>query len=530
MASTSTAGTRRLLRASLRHERQSFAPWIMLPTALSMSSVLIYPWLFPDIADRKALAATVGSNPALGLVFGPAFDLSTRDGFNAWRSLALGGFIAALGMISVVVKATREQEGSGQAELLAAGVLGRSARPLTALLMAVLCSTAIGVVSWVATALCGGDWQSSALLSAGFTVTGWMFAAIALVGSQVGADARAAITISVSILGILFVMRGFLYSIDSPAWTTWINPLGWIEETRPATGDHWSPLLLGVGLTAIVSGIGFALQNSRDFGQGLIASRPGPARGAVKSPLGLASRLNRTPIASWTVAFVGLGVVFGYFTRSVRGLLTTNPELAAIFASGAATPSDLVSAFATTILGIIGIIASVAGVQIVNRVRTEELEDRAESVLATAVHRLRYLGTNVAVALAASGMFMVIAGGLVGIFASTAHIGIGFGDAVLQAVATIPAVWTVVAFAVLVLGGRPLVRPAIWLGVLVSFVMTVLGPSFKLPGWALGFSPFHHVPDVVAAGSNSWGLRWVGVVGVAFLALGFAGFRRRDIP
>lgn len=155
-----------------------------------------------------------------------------------------------------------------------------------------------------------------------------------------------------------------------------------------------------------------------------------------------------------------------------------------VFASGAASPADLISAFVTTILSLVGIVASVAGVQIVNRVRTEELEDRAEAVLATSVARVRYIATNVAVALLATAAFLLIAGGVVvGIFASTADIGITFGDALLQALATIPATWTVIAFAVAVIGARPVARPAIWLGVLVSFVMTILGPSFKLPGW-----------------------------------------------
>lgn len=526
----STIGTAPLARASLRHEGRGFAPWIVLPTALTVSSVVAYPLLFPDAAERAAFAATIGSNPALGLIFGPAYDLSTVDGFVAWRSLALGGFIAALGAIFIVVKAARGQEDSGQAELLAAGVLGRAARLSTALIMAGLCAIAIGLVAGLATSLCGGEWESSFLLGAGFTVTGWMFGAVAAVSAQVGSDARAATTMAVSLLGVLFVLRGFQFSVEAPAWTTWINPLGWVQETRPATGDHWWPLLLGLTFTVVVGATAFGLQRVRDFGQGLVPARPGPARGGIGSPLALAIRLNRAPIGSWVLAFVGLGIIFGYFTRSVRGLLTANPAMAQIFASGAASPADLVSAFVTTILGLVGIIASVAGVQIVNRIRTEELEDRAEAVLATAVSRPSYFGAVTAVALVGPAALVAVAGLVIGIFATTADLGLGSGDVVLQSIATIPAVWAVVGIAVAVIGARPRVRPAIWLGVLVSFVLTILGPSFKLPEWALGFSPFHHVPDVSAAQPDWWGLGGVGVVVVVLIALGFAGFRRRDVP
>lgn len=67
MAVASIAGTRPLLTATLHHEARTFAPWIVLPTALSVSSVLVYPpWLFPDLVERRAFAATVGgANPAL---------------------------------------------------------------------------------------------------------------------------------------------------------------------------------------------------------------------------------------------------------------------------------------------------------------------------------------------------------------------------------------------------------------------------------------------------------------------------------
>ncbi|GAB2660795.1 exporter of polyketide antibiotics [Gordonia jinhuaensis] len=527
---TAVLGTPQLLKASLRHEARSFLPWVVIVTALSVSSVIVYPLLFPSQHDRHAFATTVGSNPALGLIFGPAYDLSTVDGFNAWRSLALGGFITALGAILIVVKASRGQEDSGQAELLASGVLGREARLLTAMLMGMIASVAVGVVSSVLTGLFGGGWEASLLLGAGFVVTGWMFSAVAALTAQIGSDARTATSLAVGVLSVLFVLRGFLFSIDAPRWTVWINPLGWIEETRPATGDHWWPLILGVVFTAVVAGIAFAFQVSRDFGQGLIATPPGPARGRIHSVLGLAIRLNRSPIIYWSCAFVGLGVIFGYFTGSVRSLFAANPEMAKIFASGAANPAELYGAFLVTIFSLVGIIASIAGVQTINLVRNEELNDRAEPVLATAVTRNRYLGSSVAVAFAETALYMVIAGVVVGIFTAYHNIGISFGDALLQAVATIPAVWTVVAVAVAVIGAVPQARLASWIGVLASFAITLFGPSFKFPEWAMDISPFHHAPDVTTGSSDGWGLLWISLFTVAFLVIGFAGFRRRDTP
>ncbi|MBB5632134.1 ABC-2 type transport system permease protein [Cryobacterium mesophilum] len=529
MKSSALAGTAPLLRTLVRHDGRNFAPWVVIVTALTTSSVLVYPWVFPDQQDRAGLAVAVGANPAIGLIFGPAFDLSTTDGFNAWRTLALGGFLAALGTIFAVTRATRGQEDSGQAELLASGVLGRAGRLLAAVGLALIASVMLGVIAAVATALCGGGWEASLLLGATFTATGWMFAAIAAVAAQIGSDVRTANSIATATLGILFLLRGFAYSVSAPEWTIWANPLGWMTETRPATENNWWPLWYALAFTVVVLAVAFALQARRDFGEGAIAPRPGPERGRVRSTWRLAFRLNRGALTTWTIAFVALGVVFGFFATSINDILGSDNAVKQFLAAGATTPHALISAFLVTILSLLGIIACIPGVQLMLRVRTEELEDRVEPIMATRVRRPVYYAGNAVLAFALSAVCILIAGTLIAVLASTADIGVEFGDALLQVVVTVPAVWTVVAVSVAVVGARPHVLLAAWLGVLASFALTVLGPTFKLWDWILAISPFWHVPNVTDADADWFGLVWISLVTLFFLLVGFVGFRRRDL-
>ena len=128
MTMSAVTGARTLLPVTARTNARSIAPWILGVTALSASSILAYRLVFPDLADRQQLAGALGANPALSLIFGPARDLLTNDGFNAWRSGALGTFFTALMAILTVVATSRADEDSGQAELLASGVMGRQAR------------------------------------------------------------------------------------------------------------------------------------------------------------------------------------------------------------------------------------------------------------------------------------------------------------------------------------------------------------------------------------------------------------------
>lgn len=526
---SATTGAPLLLRTSLKHDGRLMAPWVLLVTVLSVSSVIAYPLVFPDQADRMGLQQAVEANPAIGLIFGPPTDLLTTDGFNAWRTLALGGFLAAMGAIFTVTRATRVQEDSGQAELLASGVLGRSSRLLTGVAMALIAGVVTGVVAASLTVLFGGTAEASWLLAGTWTVTGWVFAGIAAVAAQIGADARTSTALSISTLGTLFILRGFAYSVEAPEWTIWINPLGWMQETQPAADNLWWPLALGVALTVVLLAVAFKLEGSRDFGQGLIKPGPGPDRGRARSPWGLAWRLSKGSAMTWTIAFVMLGFVFGYFATSIVDLIDPDSPMAAALAGGSGSADVLVASFLVMILSMIGIFAAIPSVQVMLRVRSEEMEDRVEPVMAGAVARPRYYGANVLLAFALPVLYMAVAGVIVAFLASRSDLGVEFGEVGFQAMTIVPAIWTLIAVSIFVVGARPKVAVAAWAGVVVTFVLTLLGPSFGLDDWVLGISPVWHVPDILLPDPDWTGLMWVSLFTLGFTAIGFAGFRRRDL-
>ena len=92
-----------------------------------------------------------------------------------------------------------------------------------------------------------------------------------------------------------------------------------------------------------------------------------------------------------------------------------------------------------------------------------------------------------------------------------------------------PAVWTITAISVAVVGAKPHARLAAWVGVVASFGLTLLGPTFGLDDWVLAISPFWHVPVTTSGSPDLSGLVWISLFTLLFLAVGFAGFRRRDL-
>lgn len=522
--------TRALLKVSLHQDVPNIAPWVVLISVLSASSVLIYAWIFPDDADRAALATAMHGNPALSLIFGPARDLMTSDGFNAWRAGQLGAFFAGLMTILIVIRNSRADEDSGRAELLSSGVLARQSRLAVALAMATLASIALGMVCFVLTIASGGGLIATLVLSATFTASGLMFAGVAAIAAQLGAEARTASSLAIATLAVCFVARGYIDTSGADNWTTWLTPFGWLQEARPATDNNPWPLLVALAFAAILIAVAFVLQGRRDFGQGLLAGRPGPAEaGLAGNVWGLAVKLNRGALISWSIGLTLLGLALGNLASSVGDVLAGNPAMAAILASGAVTVSDLTFAFLITILQLIAIIAAVMGVQMIQRVHVEEVDLRVEPLLAGSVHRTTYLASNVVVALLGSGIAMLLAGTGLGIVASTTDSSVSVGEVIRQALVTIPGVWVLVALAVAAVGAAPGKRMIGWLGIVATFGLTILGPTFRLPDWALSISPLRHVPNVRAT-SPEW-IGFIVLIGVlvGLLAVGFVGFRRRDV-
>jgi ABC-2 type transport system permease protein len=221
-------------------------------------------------------------------------------------------------------------------------------------------------------------------------------------------------------------------------------------------------------------------------------------------------------------------MLFGFLSASVSDVFASSPTMGALIARGAVTEAGLLFQFIVTILSLVGIIAAVFGVQLVQRIYVEETEYRAEPVLAGSLSRAKYLASNAIVAFAAPGLGVAVAGTAIGLIAASTGKGVAAGDVIFQAVASIPAVWVLIALSLATVGANPRLRLAGWLAVVATFALTILGPLFKLWDWILAISPFWHVPNVTA--NPDWsGLAVVALIAVGLTVAGFVGYRRRDV-
>ncbi|MDQ3788184.1 MAG: ABC transporter permease, partial [Actinomycetota bacterium] len=313
-------------------------------------------------------------------------------------------------------------------------------------------------------------------------------------------------------------------------WLSWVSPIGWAQQVRPFAGDRWWVLVYLLAFAVLVAAAAYALVARRDHGAGLLAQRPGRARAArsLSSPLALAVRLQRGGVVGWLVGMVVGGMVIGSIASQVGQFADTPQAREMIMKLGG--ERGLTDAFLSAEMGILAVIVAAFGISSAMRLRAEETALRVEPILATRVPRLRWAASHVVVALAGTTLLLFA----VGLFGGFAH-GAASGDmgeigrVLVAALVQLPSVWVLTGITVLVFGLAPGLVMAGWGALVVFLLLGQLGPIFELPQWAMNISPFTHTPKLPGAEFTATPLVWLTLVAAGLIAVGMAGFRRRDI-
>src|SRR5450759_1355844 len=303
-------------------------------------------------------------------------------------------------------------------------------------------------------AVIAGGWPvgGSILFGLAQTGVGLSFAALTAIAVQLSSSSRACGAWIFGTLGVTFVLR-MLGDVnwDRPGRIiSWFSPLGWAQQVRYFDGDRAWPLLLPIVLLAVALPLAGWLQSRRDLGAGLLADRPGPATGKLGTPLGLAWRLQRSSFVGWLITFVILGGLFGAIVDTIGGLMTGSASELLAKLGGVGSFNDVY----LTLIGVMAAFGAAAyGIGAVMRLRTEESAGHLESLLATPVTRLRFFASHAVIAFVGSTVLMAV----LGLVMSAAHRtgSSGFWREALPAFAHLPAVWVMIAAALVAVAWLP---------------------------------------------------------------------------
>jgi len=521
-------GTLSLLRFLLRRERFGLPWWLLGASLLVLVQSTQSQSLYDTPEALARLRETIGGNSAVIAMSGPPRLLQSIGGEVVFEIFAFAAVVVALMNMFLVGRHTRADEESGRAELLRSARVGRHAPLAAALLLAGIADLAVGLLVVAVATGTGLPVAGSLLFGAALAATGLVFAALTAVATQVFENTRAAYGAVTLVLGAAYMLRAAGDVGDGTL--SWASPIGWGQRAFPYAGDRWWPLLFPLATAVLLGAAAVRLLSRRDFGAGLVSPRPGRAGASavLRNPSALAWRLQRGSLAGWAAGLGLLGVAYGSIGNSIEQYVRDNPEVAEFLPGGAA---DVLDSYLALTAVTAAVLAAAYGVSSVLRARAEETSGRAEAVLATATSRLSWLAGQLGVALAGSALTLVAYGLGVGV-----SYGLTVSDAgqvprlVGVSLAYLPAVWLVVAAAVLALGWLPRLTAVLaWTVVAYCAVITLFADSFRLPAWSQQASPFAHTPEVPLDDPTITPLLTLTLTAAALVAAGYAGLRRRDI-
>ena len=291
---------------------------------------------------------------------------------------------------------------------------------------------------------------------------------------------------------------------------------------------HLFPLIVML----VVGAVGYALVPRRDFGDGLLPDRPGPATAArsFSNPFALAWRLQRGVLLTWVISYALFGAVLGSIVKMFVDVVRDNPEVSTIMArmGGQGAYTDLM---VSAMMSLFGLVASAYAVQATQRLRTEESSRRVEPLLATGTSRIGWALSHVLFTVLGTAALMVAFGLCFGLVdgAREGTLGHTVGADLMAALVQLPAAWVLGALAVTLFGLWPRLTGLGWAAVAIAVVLTDLGTELRLPQLVMDISPYTHLPKLPGGTVTSTPLLWLLAVTVLLLVVGLIGFRRRDI-
>jgi ABC-2 type transport system permease protein len=238
---TGLVGTASLLRLALRRDRIQLVAWLLAQAAIlgggASSIVDLY-----DTAEEQNAYAHSTSGSVVSLAFNGPTSGPSLGAIVTVENMAASMLLVSFMTTFMVVRHTRQNEETGRAEMIGAGVVGRYATLAAGVGMAVIADVAFGAVSALVMLGLGLPATGSLSFGAGLALVGFVFAGIAAVTAQVAESARAANGLAAAAVGLGFLLRavgdgtgtvtrGGVY-VDS-SWPSYVSPMGWAQQVRP---------------------------------------------------------------------------------------------------------------------------------------------------------------------------------------------------------------------------------------------------------------------------------------------------------
>lgn len=516
----------------LRRDRIRIPIWIISFVGITVAVAISFTDLYATSEARQAMAETV-LNPAMTALIGPGYgvDNYTFGAMMAHQMLLLTAVVVGLMNILFVTRHTRTDEEGGRIELIRSLPSGRLANLgatfLVAFVMNVVLALLVGIGLY-ALRIESIDWEGSLLYGVVLGTVGIFSASITAIFAQLSESSRGALGFSFASLASLYLVRA-IGDVSNEA-VSWLSPLGWVLRSEVFVNNYWWPILLTIGMTAILIVISFYLNNIRDLEAGFLPAMAGRrnAHTMLLSPFGLIVRLQRVGIIAWAIGMYILGVSYGSVFADFDSFFEGNEMMQELLI--AAEGFSLVEQFIPMLLTVMAIASTIPALLIILKLKGEENKRRVEPILAASISRPTLLGAYVILSVVVG--IVVLALSVIGIWSAGAIVmeeGLEFNMILGGAMAYIPAMLVMVGVAVLLIGCLPRLAGFVWLYLGFSFFVVYLGGILQIPEWTSNLSPFGYIPQLPIDEMSYGAVSALTGIALFLVVIGLIGYRRRDV-
>lgn len=524
-----------LTRFNIKRDWLKIIIWAVALIALFVGVAAKFTGLYGTQTAIDQIIKTL-KTPAMISLFGkmPSGPYTTADVFASEMTVFMT-IVAVIMNFSFIIHATRGEKETGTLEIIQSHSVGRLSNLSSALLENFLINLVIGLIYAIGlefAGLTGTNTNGNFLLGLGLGLAGFMFSTIAAVIAQLTDNSRSATILSYIIFGIMYLAR-MVTDISHPQ-ATWYIPLGWVEKFSTYKDNNWLPVILMFCLSFVMIFIAFTLNNHRDIGSGIIATRSGKSNASpfLRGPLSLFWRLNRVSLIVWLFGLMILGATYGSVFNTIGDILKTNPLLKQLLNTQAINAANIliIKEFLAILMIVFAILALVPGLMLINYLKTGEEKGYLELIHSKPIGRLKLFNSILALAIVAAAtiFFAGILGLYVGGKAVMKH-PIALSIFMRGYTGYLSPMLIMLGISVCLVGWLPKLVVLNYGYIVVTFFIQYFGKLIKLPDWSKKISPFGFINQVPVKNFDVSTFWWQIAIGIILIVIGYLGYRRRDL-
>ncbi len=523
----------RLERLMVRRHRLLISSWLVLLVALGGGTVSAYQSTYPTQEQRRSATELAQHDAATTLLYGKLADPGTPALMFTWEIGAIVTILAAIMAVLVAISLTRAAEDDGMLELLRSCGINPRAPLRSALTVLVIVAATLTLGCAVAVGFAVGHvdgftWSGAVAFGAVVGLTFLLVGVLGVVLAQVAPQAGAARVLAFAALGAAFAIRA-LADTQNVARLNWLSPLGLRATVRPFVANRWWVVAAYAVAVLALAWLAMLLSDRREYGAGLVPRRDvGDARLNIHSGFGLATRLVRRSVLTWTVAVACIGTLFSAMGSGVVQQ-SQGGDLGGFLGSQLGTGDPVAGYFAYSGT-VVGMVVSAFAVLSVLKAKHDETGGLTDHVLATGVRRWAPLAWQVAATAIGSLIILGATGTLSALIAPTVIDG---SDVAVRAFTYVvgqwPAALAVTGWTALLAGLRPRLTGLAWAPLVAGGALALLGQLLGVPPRVRDLGVYRHVPDVASPSPDVRALLLLLAIATGTCLLGVLGTTRRDI-